>query len=151
MIDIVVTTPITQLLPRALELATEENLQLREGLPRDLFDVMGIVNSDVTDDVRRGEVMKKISELFSVVLEHAPVDSAVDQMAKKYVSSSLPPCLTECMCVCVHVVSLLLFYSIMFTYVNNTTSDLRHIYILSFSELPLIPAFLNHKIHNIMG
>jgi lysine-specific demethylase/histidyl-hydroxylase NO66 len=36
-------------LPRALELASEEHVELRRSVPRDVLDYMGVINSDSTD------------------------------------------------------------------------------------------------------
>lgn len=37
-------------MPRALQVAIEEDVDFRKGLPRDYMDVMGIANSDIVSD-----------------------------------------------------------------------------------------------------
>ena len=43
----------------------------------------------------RQQFLRKIEQLMSKLVTYAPVDSAADQMAKKYIHDSLPPVLTE--------------------------------------------------------
>ena len=47
------------------------------------------------DCPQRQQFLRKIEQLMSKLLTYAPVDAAVDQMAKKFVHDSLPPVLTE--------------------------------------------------------
>ena len=82
------------LVPRALDVAIEENVELRKGLPVDYRSYMGITNSD-TDSQRRREFLKKVREHMMRVIDNMPIDPACDQMGKKFIHDSLPPAYTE--------------------------------------------------------
>ncbi|XP_064601898.1 ribosomal oxygenase 1-like [Liolophura sinensis] len=85
---------LEKLVPRALEIAMEEDVEFRTGLPRDYLHHMGIANSDLNSPVRKA-FLKKLETLMSKLLSHAPVDAACDQMGKQYIFDSLPPHLTD--------------------------------------------------------
>jgi hypothetical protein len=44
---------------------------------------------------KRREFILKTTELAKKLVKYLPIDSAVDQMAKRFIHESLPPCLTE--------------------------------------------------------
>lgn len=81
------------LLP-ALHFAAEEEISLRRGLPFDLFDHFGLVNSDLVLP-RRQDITNWIMCLFDKIKEYLPIDDAVDQMSKAFQHAALPPVLTE--------------------------------------------------------
>ncbi|XP_013379273.1 ribosomal oxygenase 1 [Lingula anatina] len=83
-----------QIVPTALQLAIEEDLEFRKGLPRDYLSYMGVVNQD-SDNPERKAFLRKIEQLMTKLLSYAPVDAACDQMGKKCVHDSLPPVLTK--------------------------------------------------------
>lgn len=83
-----------KMIPAALHLAVNENLELRRGLPFDIYDNFGLVNSDVQTP-RRKEIETLIQSLFDKIKEHLPIDEAVDQMNKNFQHDALPPVLTD--------------------------------------------------------
>lgn len=85
---------LEKLMPRALQIAIEEDVDFRKGLPRDYLNVMGIANSDV-DSPQRKSFLRKIQQLMTKLISYAPVDAACDQMAKQFIHDSLPPVLSE--------------------------------------------------------
>uniref|UniRef100_A0A8D2KSE4 Bifunctional lysine-specific demethylase and histidyl-hydroxylase n=2 Tax=Varanus komodoensis TaxID=61221 RepID=A0A8D2KSE4_VARKO len=85
---------LEKLLPAALQMAIEEDVEYRQGLPVDYLEYMGIVNSDAADP-RRVAFMQKVSALITKLMDYAPVDAAVDQRAKAFLHDCLPPVFTE--------------------------------------------------------
>lgn len=83
-----------KLIPSALEIAIGENVKFRRGLPFDIYDNFGIVNSEVNTP-RRMEIEAQVKALFSRIMNYLPIDSAVDQMNKNYQYDALPPVLTD--------------------------------------------------------
>ncbi|KAL3692925.1 hypothetical protein R1sor_006576 [Riccia sorocarpa] len=76
-------------LPRALELAWEDHLLLRESLPRDFATYMGVAHSD-KDDPRRAAFLERVILCMDRLVKSGPWDSAVDQMAVKFIQARLP-------------------------------------------------------------
>lgn len=83
-----------KLIPAALQIAINENVDLRKGLPFDLYDNFGLVNSDVTTP-RRKEIEDLVKSLFDKIKDHLPIDDAVDQMNKNFQHDALPPVLSD--------------------------------------------------------
>lgn len=83
-----------KLIPAALQIAIEENVDLRRGLPFDIYDNFGLVHSDVRT-LRRKEITDHIKSLFEKIKGHLPIDNAVDQMMKNYQHDVLPPVLSD--------------------------------------------------------
>ncbi|XP_063362969.1 bifunctional lysine-specific demethylase and histidyl-hydroxylase NO66 [Cydia amplana] len=83
-----------KMIPAALHLAINENVELRRGLPFDVYDNFGLVNSDLKTP-RRKEIQKLIVSLFDKIKDHLPIDEAVDQMNKNFQHDALPPVLTD--------------------------------------------------------
>lgn len=83
-----------KLIPAALHIAIEENIDLRRGLPFDIYDNFGLVHSDMKS-LRRVEITELIKTLFEKIQEHLPIDDAVDQMMKNYQHDALPPVLND--------------------------------------------------------
>lgn len=85
------------LLPMALKEAINENVNLRKGLPLDIWQNMGVVNSD-NYYRERDSIIAQIKSCFETVCRHVRADSnldnAVDQMALRYQHDALPPKLT---------------------------------------------------------
>lgn len=82
------------LMPMAVQTAIDQNVSLREGLPLDMWQVMGLVNSD-KESAQRTAIIKKLRSCFDAICKAAPLDDAVDQMAKRYQHDALPPYLTS--------------------------------------------------------
>lgn len=85
------------LIPMALNQAIEENVELRRGLPLDIWQRLGIVNSD-SYYPQRDEMIKRIRGCIEKVCEYVHsdtiLDNAVDKMALKFQHDALPPKLT---------------------------------------------------------
>ncbi|XP_029449688.1 ribosomal oxygenase 1 [Rhinatrema bivittatum] len=85
---------LAKLLPAALQLAIEDDVEFRQGLPLDYLEYMGVQNSDM-DDSRRKTFIQKTQSLIKKLAKCAPFDIAVDQKAKEFLHDCLPPVLTE--------------------------------------------------------
>ncbi|XP_063145924.1 ribosomal oxygenase 1 [Candoia aspera] len=85
---------LEKLLPVALQMAIEEDIEYRQGLPVDYLEYMGVINTDAVDP-RRTLFLEKIRTLVTKLMDYAPVDAAVDQKAKSFLHDCLPPVLTE--------------------------------------------------------
>ncbi|XP_050813097.1 ribosomal oxygenase 1 [Gopherus flavomarginatus] len=85
---------LEKLLPATLQMAIEEDVEYRQGLPIDYLEYMGVVNSDVVDS-RRGAFIERVQNLIKKLVDYAPIDAAVDQKAKLFLHDCLPPMLTE--------------------------------------------------------
>lgn len=83
-----------KLLPAALKIAMEEDIEFRRGLPVDYLQTLGISHSH-QDTKPREEFMNRIKHLMGKLFNFAPVDGAADQMGKKLMHSILPPYLTS--------------------------------------------------------
>ncbi|XP_006272625.1 ribosomal oxygenase 1 [Alligator mississippiensis] len=85
---------LEKLLPAALQMAIEEDVEYRQGLPLDYLEYTGVQNSDMVDS-RRHAFMEKVQSLMKKLVDYAPIDAAVDQKAKSFLHDCLPPVLTE--------------------------------------------------------
>ncbi|CAH2084462.1 unnamed protein product [Euphydryas editha] len=83
-----------KMIPAALQIAINENVELRQGLPFDIYDNFGLVHSDVNTP-RKTEIDGLIKNLFDKIKDYLPINEAVDQMAKKFQQDALPPVLSE--------------------------------------------------------
>ncbi|NXX88549.1 RIOX1 oxygenase, partial [Centropus bengalensis] len=84
---------LEKLLPAALQMAMEEDVEYRKGLPMDYLRYMGVANLDACD-ARRTAFLEKVQSLIMKLMDYAPVDAAVDQRAKSFLHDCLPPVLT---------------------------------------------------------
>ncbi|XP_024234309.1 ribosomal oxygenase 1 [Oncorhynchus tshawytscha] len=84
---------LAKVVPAALEMAMEEDVDFRRGLPVDYLTYMGVQNSD-KEDPRRAQFLSRIEGLMKKLSTFAPVDAAVDQKARDYLHDCLPPMLT---------------------------------------------------------
>ncbi|KAM8946395.1 ribosomal oxygenase 1 isoform 2-T2 [Pelodytes ibericus] len=82
-----------KLLPAALQVAVEEDVEFRKGLPLDYLEYMGVQNAEL-EDTRRDTFRQKVHTLMKKLADYAPVDAAVDQKAKEFLHDCLPPVLT---------------------------------------------------------
>ncbi|XP_048737323.1 ribosomal oxygenase 1-like isoform X2 [Ostrea edulis] len=83
-----------KMVPRALQIAIDEDVEFRRGLPREYSSYMGIAHSDM-DGPPRNMFLKKVEQLMVRMIQHLPVDMACDQMAKSFIHDSMPPVLSE--------------------------------------------------------
>lgn len=85
------------LIPMALKEAINENVDLRRGLPLNIWQKLGVVNSD-TFFPERESIIKQIKSCFEKVCRYVKsdtnLDNAVDQMALRYQHDAMPPKLT---------------------------------------------------------
>uniref|UniRef100_A0AAQ5X8T3 Bifunctional lysine-specific demethylase and histidyl-hydroxylase n=1 Tax=Amphiprion ocellaris TaxID=80972 RepID=A0AAQ5X8T3_AMPOC len=84
---------LQRLVPAALEIAMEEDVEFRQGLPLDYLTYMGVQNSD-KEDPRREKFFSQIASLMKKLTNYAPVDAAVDQKARDFLHDCLPPVLS---------------------------------------------------------
>ncbi|KAF7690433.1 ribosomal oxygenase 1 isoform X1 [Silurus meridionalis] len=84
---------LLKVMPAALEMAIEEDVEFRKGLPLDYLTYMGVQNSD-KEDPRRDRFLSHIDGLMKKLVSFAPVDAAVDQKAREFMHDCLPPVLT---------------------------------------------------------
>ena len=82
------------LMPQAISVAMQEDLDYRESLPVSYLNYMGLVNQE-SNDRRRDEFLNKIKNLFSKLINYVNVDLAVDHFSKNFIHSALPPVLTN--------------------------------------------------------
>jgi len=89
-------------LPAALTAASQEDVQFREGLPRDFLLNMGVAHEEVPVPTRshhplatsrREQFITKVKHLMTKLIDYAPIDAACDQMGKKLMHDVLPPAL----------------------------------------------------------
>ncbi|KAJ7413500.1 Bifunctional lysine-specific demethylase and histidyl-hydroxylase NO66 [Willisornis vidua] len=85
---------LEKLLPAALQMALEEDVEYRQGLPMDYLRYMGVANSDAVD-ARRTAFIEKVQSLIKKLVDYAPIDAAVDQRAKSFLHDCLPPVLMQ--------------------------------------------------------
>ncbi|XP_070705504.1 ribosomal oxygenase 1 [Pempheris klunzingeri] len=84
---------LQKVVPAALEIAMEEDVEFRQGLPLEYLTYMGVQNSD-KDDPRRAKFLSRVDGLMKKLANYAPVDAAVDQKAREFLHDCLPPMLT---------------------------------------------------------
>ncbi|OWR49647.1 lysine-specific demethylase NO66 like protein [Danaus plexippus plexippus] len=85
---------LEKMIPAALQIAINENIEFREGLPLDIYDHFGLVHSD-TNTPRKAEMEEIVKRLFNKIKDYLPIDEAVDQMNKKFQQDALPPVLSD--------------------------------------------------------
>jgi len=81
---------LQKLLPEALNVAAQEDIEFRQGLPRDYLLTMGVANSEKAIN-RRNLFLEKTKKLMDKLFSYAPVDAVVDQMGKRLMHDVLPP------------------------------------------------------------
>ncbi|EFA83529.1 transcription factor jumonji [Heterostelium album PN500] len=82
---------IGKVLTRALDIANDEYVEFREGLPRDYTQFLGVMHSDKAGDERRKELLDKVGTLWEKLGQCLPTDVGADLMAVKFLHDSLPP------------------------------------------------------------
>lgn len=83
-----------KMIPAALQAAINENVELRRGLPFDIYDNFGLVNSDVNTP-RKKDILEHMKLLCDKIKNHLPIDTGVDDMAREFQHAALPPVLTD--------------------------------------------------------
>lgn len=85
---------LEKMLPQALQLAMEEDVEYRKSLPRGYLNYMGVANSDVPSDAREA-FLGRVAQLVERLVAYCPVDAAVDQCGKAHLHEALPPLLSQ--------------------------------------------------------
>ncbi|KAK7134014.1 hypothetical protein R3I94_015764 [Phoxinus phoxinus] len=85
---------LLKLMPAALEIAMEDDVEFRKGLPLDYLQFMGVQNSE-KEDPRRDKFIAHVQGLMKKLIQLAPVDASVDQKAKDFLHDCLPPLLNS--------------------------------------------------------
>eukprot|EP00698_Gefionella_okellyi_P014945 TRINITY_DN4177_c0_g2_i1.p1 TRINITY_DN4177_c0_g2~~TRINITY_DN4177_c0_g2_i1.p1 ORF type:complete len:500 (-),score=120.33 TRINITY_DN4177_c0_g2_i1:105-1604(-) len=80
-------------IPRAMEIALQESLLLRQNVPRDYMSYMGVMYSDRDDDQRRAAFQAHVARIMREIEDCIPLDAAADQMMATQMHSRLPPAL----------------------------------------------------------
>lgn len=83
-----------QLFPMMLNQSISNNVDIRRGLPVNIWRSLGFVNAK-TKTEERTEIVKNIKKLLVQCLENAPLDDAIDQLAKKFHHDALPPAIQK--------------------------------------------------------
>ncbi|XP_077567625.1 ribosomal oxygenase 1 [Stigmatopora nigra] len=81
---------LQKMVPTAVEIAMEEDVEFRQGLPLDYLSYMGVQYSD-KNDPRRAKFFSKIDYLITKLKNFAPVDAAVDLKVRDFLHDCLPP------------------------------------------------------------
>lgn len=85
---------LQKLLPTAIKIAMEEDIEFRKSLPRDYLSYMGVVHSETHSEGRQNFI-SHVDKLMRRLIAHVPVDAACDQMGKKFMHDTLPPVITK--------------------------------------------------------
>lgn len=85
---------LEKMMPQAVMLAMEEDVEYRKSLPRGYLNYMGVVNSDVPSEARKA-FLEKVCHLVEKLVNYCPVDAAVDQTGKDHLHEALPPLLSQ--------------------------------------------------------
>lgn len=83
-----------KMIPAALQATINENIELRSGLPFDIYDNFGLINSDINSP-RKKDLINHIKLLCDKIKNHLPIDAGIDELAKRYQHEALPPVLTD--------------------------------------------------------
>lgn len=89
------------MMPMALTNVINENIAWRQGVPLDMWHNMGFVHEqqgtsrDTEKQQKRKIIKDKIKQLFLTMLNHLPIDDAIDRMAIRYQHDALPPVLLD--------------------------------------------------------
>lgn len=79
-------------LPRALDLAVEETLEMRHSLPLHFDHFMGLMHSEKEENEDRIEFINNFMKILTEkVFSFIPFDPAADQLATEYIRLRLPP------------------------------------------------------------
>lgn len=76
---------------QAVQSAIASNVELRKGVPFDIWNRFGETYAHCDSDHRRKEMKIKLKNMFEKVLDHLDFDKAVDKLAIKYQYDALPP------------------------------------------------------------
>lgn len=77
-------------LPRALQLAGDECIELRRSLPLDMSQYMGLIHEE-EESAQRNHFTTTAQQMLQQVTRHMPLDAAADRMSVQFVQQRLPP------------------------------------------------------------
>ena len=83
------------MVPAALQKAIESDESFRHGLPINSHQKIGLVHSQDDSDPFRKDFKNKMKKYFDKLIDHASIDHAMDELAKKYQIDALPPYLMK--------------------------------------------------------
>jgi len=85
---------LSLVVPRAVQLAAEEDKEFRQSLPISFHDYMGVIHCEKKPHLKRREAFKATArKLLEKLLaeEFLPFDAAADQVAREFVHGRVPP------------------------------------------------------------
>ncbi|CAM9707862.1 unnamed protein product, partial [Phaeothamnion confervicola] len=87
---------VERLLPEAIRSATQKLRSLRQGLPRDYLDYMGVMNAEDESETTVAHFASTLRAHLEAIMEEAMemLDAMADQMGRRFMSDRLPPPLT---------------------------------------------------------
>lgn len=85
---------LEKLLPATLKVAIESDPAFRKGLPIQFHHHLGLVHSEDFSQ-ERSSFVTQLQGLLTKMMTYAPVDAAVDQVAKQFQIDALPPHITD--------------------------------------------------------
>ena len=85
------------MLPRVLQLASEESIELRRSLPHKYERYMGVMHADSRSNGQRERFMDRFMELLTDMVDEdtLPFDAAADQLQTEFLAGRVPPALTD--------------------------------------------------------
>ena len=85
------------MLPRVLQLASEESIDLRRSLPHKYERYMGVMHADSRSGGQRERFMDRFMELLTNMVDEdtLPFDAAADQLQTEFLAGRVPPALTD--------------------------------------------------------
>jgi len=86
---------LAKLVPGAIEIAQEEDIEFRKGLPINYLLHNGVAFDSDNPTEDRKKFFDKTAKLMKKLIDYMPLDAAVDQMGKQFIHDSLPPCLNQ--------------------------------------------------------
>lgn len=86
---------LSKLLPGAIEIAMQEDVEFRKGLPINYLLNNGVAFDSEKISEDRKKFFDKTARLMKKLIDYVPIDAAVDQMGKQYIHDSLPPYINE--------------------------------------------------------
>ncbi|EFA02272.1 ribosomal oxygenase 1 [Tribolium castaneum] len=82
---------LEHILPKALKKAADSDVEFRKGLPLNYLKDFGLA----AGSKNRKFVTSKIKDLMNSLINYVDIDSAADQLGKKFMHDSMPPVLTK--------------------------------------------------------
>lgn len=84
---------LEHILPKALKLAAENDVEFRKGLPLHYLKSCGAVNKQHSQ--QKMNVKARIQDLMQSLVEYIDIDNAADQLGRKFMRDSMAPVLSK--------------------------------------------------------